>query len=296
MMHRAVAKICLLGAVLCALTTSRMEASQADEGNVQWMTNYSDAMKVAREQQKMLFILFADPASPRVAEAFLSESLAKEMTPELAEKYVWLKLSTTASIEVDGQQQPLLRHAAFSEMQGREGIAVIDLANTEAKYYGYVVSQFPFTPGRYYGREKTNVVLNLPPGTLTQRTMVYAVRIHPESPESTWGQPSNVLLSEAEAQSHYQAQIGVQGHHSWESRFHRINARLPGGLRSQEVVAESWPGKTLVDACVDCVDSWRHSSGHWGAVRRRQPLFGFDIKRGRNGIWYATGIFGNRGS
>jgi hypothetical protein len=29
-------------------------------------------------------------------------------------------------------------------------------------------------------------------------------------------------------------------------------------------------------------------------VRSRHPLFGYDIKRGQNGIWYATGIFGRR--
>ena len=59
------------------------------------------------------------------------------------------------------------------------------------------------------------------------------------------------------------------------------------------MVAESWGGETLVDACIECVHSWRQSSGHWNAVRRHQPLFGYDIKRGANGIWYATGIFGN---
>ncbi|HJT35965.1 MAG TPA: hypothetical protein VJ783_28310, partial [Pirellulales bacterium] len=41
------------------------------------------------------------------------------------------------------------------------------------------------------------------------------------------------------------------------------------------------------------VDSWRHSSGHWSAVYHRQPRFGYDMKRGVNGIWYATGLFGN---
>ncbi len=86
----------------------------------------------------------------------------------------------------------------------------------------------------------------------------------------------------------------MQGHHSWESRFHRINSKLPSGVVAQEVVAESWPNEGLVEACVDCVHSWRQSPGHWGAVRRRHPLFGYDIKRGRNGIWYATGIFGRR--
>jgi hypothetical protein len=60
---------------------------------------------------------------------------------------------------------------------------------------------------------------------------------------------------------------------------------------ASEVVAESWPNQTMIDSCLDCVDSWRHSSGHWGAVRRQHRFFAYDIRRGRNGIWYGTGIF-----
>jgi hypothetical protein len=124
--------------------------------------------------------------------------------------------------------------------------------------------------------------------------MIYAVRIHPEGPASTQGQFHTVLAEEAKSHANHQAAILLQGHHSWDSRFHRINAQLPGGVLAQEVVAESWPNESLVEACVDCVDSWRQSPGHWRAVRSRHPLFGYDIKRGRNGIWYATGIFGRR--
>jgi hypothetical protein len=29
-------------------------------------------------------------------------------------------------------------------------------------------------------------------------------------------------------------------------------------------------------------------------VRSRQSFFGYDMKRGRNGVWYATGIFARR--
>ncbi len=56
-------------------------------------------------------------------------------------------------------------------------------------------------------------------------------------------------------------------------------------------MAESWPNEDLVEACVDCVHSWRQSPGHWSAVQDRHRMFGYDIKRGVNGIWYATGIF-----
>ena len=75
------------------------------------------------------------------------------------------------------------------------------------------------------------------------------------------------------------------------SQRDQINARLPANLVANEVCAESWPGQTLVEAAEECVDCWRQSPGHWDHVRRRHALFGYDIQRGRNGIWYAAGIF-----
>ena len=35
-------------------------------------------------------------------------------------------------------------------------------------------------------------------------------------------------------------------------------------------------------------------SGHWDAVSSPHLLFGYDMKRGVNGIWYAAGIFAGR--
>jgi uncharacterized protein YkwD len=102
-----------------------------------------------------------------------------------------------------------------------------------------------------------------------------------------------LLEKEAQAQSQYQADIGVQGHHNWDSRFQRISGQLTGYAPPSEVVAESWPGQDLMDSCVDCVASWRQSPGHWSAVSGRHRVFGYDIRRGHNGIWYGTGIFAN---
>jgi hypothetical protein len=137
-----------------------------------------------------------------------------------------------------------------------------------------------------------NAALDLPPGTISQRTMVWAVRVHGEAPASTAGVQHAVLTQAAAEQSAYQARLGVQGHHRWETRVHQI--RTAAGVNgASEVVAESWPDENLIDACIDCVASWRQSPGHWQAVRTRHRLFGYDIRRGRNGIWYGTGIFGN---
>jgi hypothetical protein len=270
-------------------------APAPESGSLAWYTDYGQAMEAAIEQQRMLFIFFFDPQKPDAHRAFEEQSLADPRNREvLARDYVAARLPIDTTITSGGKPTELLKHPAYAEMLGRSGVAVLDFAHPEAEYFGRVVSTFPFVSGRYYSKPVLSTVLTLPPGTLTQRTMIYAVRIHPEAPASTQGQFNGVLADEANRHSTHQAAILVQGHHNWESRFHRINARLSSGVLAEEVVAESWPSENLVDACVDCVDSWRHSPGHWQAVRTRHPLFGFDIQRGRNGIWYATGIFGHR--
>jgi hypothetical protein len=193
---------------------------------------------------------------------------------------------------VNGQSQRVMESGAFGELHKRPGIAVIDFAHHDSHYAGAVVSILPLGAGTRCSTHEIAALLDLPPGTLTQRTLIYAVRIHPESPASTTGQLNPQLLQEAETHSQYQATIRLQGHHLWNTRFQRINRVLPAGWAASEVCAESWPGQGLIDAATECVRSWRLSSGHWGAVRTKHPYFAYDMKRGSNGVWYATGIFG----
>ena len=111
----------------------------------------------------------------------------------------------------------------------------------------------------------------------------------PRGPPAPWASPDERLLAEAESHSQYQARIRLQGHHGWSARFPRIAAMLGGSPR--EVCAESWPGQNLVESAIECVRCWRLSSGHWSAVQARNRAFGYDMKLGANGVWYATGIF-----
>jgi hypothetical protein len=143
-----------------------------------------------------------------------------------------------------------------------------------------------------YTPKQLEVIRNLPPGTPTQLALISAIRAHPDSPASTDGMCDPMLAKEAESHSLHQARIQRQGHHNWNRRFHRINSALPAGFTAIEVCAESWPGQSLDEAATECVNSWRQSPGHWKAVSEGYPLYGYDMKLGRNGIWYATGIFG----
>ena len=259
---------------------------------ITWHHDYARAMKLAEEQGRMMLIYFCDPGKRRPCNCFKAETLDHPVVCEKLRDYVCVQLPLDVKVTVDGKPMVLLEHGAFREMLGKSGIAIIDFTHRDAKYHGHVVSSFPITKKLRYTPERMAVILDLPPGTLTQRTLIYAVRIHPDRPVSTAGQVDPNLAKEASSHAKYQADIKLQGHHRWETRFRRINAELPDGLTAIEVCAESWPGENLVEAAIECVRCWRFSEGHWSAVRARHRVYGYDMKRGRNGIWYATGVFG----
>jgi hypothetical protein len=305
MFFRLSVSICVAA---CALALVR--SSAAAENELVWSNNYIKTMAQAKAEKKLMLVHFyraSDQTRKEAAEAGDSVANVERALEEpgvrekLAERFVLAKLPIDAEITAKGENLRLLNHGAFSELHKGPGVAIIDFAHEGADYYGYVVSVLPFTPGKYYRFRPSHLetLVHLPQGTLTQRSMILAVRIHPEHPASTNGADDPVLLSEASSQSRYQAQIRVQGHHNWESRFHRIMGKLLGrGTPGApvEVVAESWPNQDLMDSCVDCVASWRQSDGHWSAVKAQQASYGYDIQLSDNGIWYATGIFRQKGN
>jgi hypothetical protein len=270
-----------------------------------WQSDYYEAYRIAQRDKKLLLIYF-DPHPPirttematGITDDAIDRTLAATEDRERLADYVFARLPLDVTIAEDKKLVRLVDHPAFADIRNGGGLAIIDLAHPNTPYYTFVVSVLPLTNGKYYRfhPEYVPVLLDLPEGTLTQRTMIFAVRIHPESPASTRSKESPVLSDEASSHSRYQAQIGVQGHHQWASRFQRIISRLLGRgtpALPKEIVAESWPNQNLIDSCIDCVDSWRQSSGHWAAVKSPHDSYGYDIERGSNGIWYATGIFAN---
>jgi hypothetical protein len=270
------------------------EKSEAEStaAPLMWHEDYRTARDEAKAKKRFLFLWFADEKQTATNEKFQNEVLHHaQVRPALAGMTL-ARLSTSEVIEQEGKELTLLKHHAFEELKGGPGLAMVDYRDEGEKHYGWVVTIYPFHRGPI-SVAKLKVLCELPPGTLTQRTLIFAVRTHPSAPQSAWSPHSKYLAAEAEKHSLYQASILLQGHHHWESRFHEINANLGiGGAR--EVCAESWSGQPLLEAAEECVHSWSQSPGHWEAVSARHSYFGYDMKRGTNGVWYATGIFGGR--
>lgn len=291
---RAADEAAATGSTPAEATAPPAPAAMASAGGLDWYTDYYDACRAAVDQGRFLLINVTGAAGASAsatqqnAERYIAGNA--RLRDQLS-RVVRLRVSADATIDVDGQPRRLLSFSTFGELHGGAGFVLIDLANKNQSYYGHAVSVLPYASGKYYHwrPDYLSTILSIPAGSLTQRTMIWAVRIHPEGPRSTYGTHHPQLADGALQQASYQASVGQQGHQNFETRFHSLSAAA--GSSVSEVCAESWPGQTMIDSCIDCVDSWRHSSGHWNGVSRPHRAFGYDIRRGRNGIWYGTGIF-----
>ena len=260
-----------------------------DASPLVWQHDYGKACKIASDAEKLLCILFSEPGDRKSMQT-LEYTLRNDPTLQKStDRYIFANFPIDASVIVQAKRIKLLDHGAFHELHGKAGLAILDFRN-ESPHRGHVVSIYPLPDKSQITADELSVLLDLPVGTLTQRTLIFAVRTHPERPQSTTGNRSEILAKEAERHSMHQASLHLQGHHNWDTRFHRINALMKEGA-AKEVVAESWPGQNLFESACECVHSWRQSPGHWEAVRQSHLHYGYDMKRGANGVWYGTGIF-----
>ncbi|MBA4104373.1 MAG: hypothetical protein C0485_01345 [Pirellula sp.] len=267
------------------------KTSTVTVGGLEWRTDYNKAYQAAKRSKRMLLINLTSSSTNNVQSSVDQYMATNANVQKKLQNVERLRLPIEAEITVEGKLQRLVSFAAFSQLQGGAGFVLLDLKNEGTAYYGHAVNVLPYSSGKYYHWQNNSlsVVLDLPPGTLTQRTMIWAVRTHPEAPQSTYGTHHPTLANGAASHSNYQASIGQQGHQNFGSRFNQLSGATGGAV--SEVVAESWPNQNMIDSCIDCVRSWRGSSGHWRGVSGRHRAFGYDIRRGGNGIWYGTGIF-----
>ena len=255
-----------------------------------WQTDYDRATRLAMQQKKDLVIYFR-------SDDRLDNVVRNPEVQERLERFVCLQLP----VNYEYQGQRLLDHSALSEMLGRPGFVVVSYHDDQLPFYQEAVSVHPFVRSHYgwvpeYGVNAVCTILDLPPeATLTQRSMIYAVSVHPERPRSILARLHTAFLDHAQRHSRRQAQMQNQHHADIIAAMNRFQGQVGQSLMASEVVAESWGnvvgGENVLEAAFSCVDAWRHSSGHWGAVSRNHAYFGYDIARGANGTWYATGIF-----
>lgn len=263
--------------------TVTAEEGMRSLGELHWYTDYAEAYSHARRTHSKLLIVFQEELSNR-HETFEREVLASDELMNGLLDYVRVVVPTSET--TPDEEGLLLEHSSFKHMQRMPGVAILDLSNPDAETFGHLVSAFPFSSGRSYTKSEMQTILGLPEGTITQRTLVYALRRHPGRPRSAYGAAHPYLMQQAHSHSGTMARTRSVGHHNWGYRFGQIS-RAVGPARE---VAVAGRGYTLVDAANDCIRTWRSSPSHWNMMIRNARYMGYDMVQAGNGMWYATGI------
>ena|GEM_PF-608498 len=290
---------------------------------VLWETDFEYAKKLAQQSTRNLLIyLYADYdqdihealANLPVVSAcreFDTHTLNDVFVRSGLDCFVPLKLPIDAKIiDETGEKQSIYTLPGFEHMLGHPGLIVIDFAHRDMPYYGEVVGILPFLGQPFLGghdldhpadsvrlpdancrrAEQTEIFLTLPAGTLTQRTLTYAVRTHHDKPLSSGGVPAPIVVRLATEHAEYQAERGRLGHQNFGVRSYQAKEVLGGGSPS-EICAQSRPGLGLFEGAISCMRAWRNSGAHWTIARRHHTYYGYDMVLGRNGAWYAVGFF-----
>ena len=224
-------------------------------------TEYFPAYAEARSSGKMLLIDFGTHFDFNTVDAKKLES------------YVLCRVPLDYTIPIDGKKARLIDAPAFDCLQKQAGIAVVNLR--DKSHFRETVSVLP---ERYAVGDYVEALLDLPAGSLTQRTLTWAFRVHQERPACTSGTADPTLMDHADRQSLYQAQSNAMFHSS----------SFPGSF---EIVAQSWMANAnVVDVAVDLVNLWRSSPAHWGAASTAWSRYGVDMQS-NGSVWYATGVF-----
>ncbi|MCI0379703.1 MAG: hypothetical protein L0215_19025 [Gemmataceae bacterium] len=259
---------------------------------MRWQADYAKATDLAMKEKKDLLIYFRDKGE--LDEAFENEEVRQKL-----KNFVCLRVP----LDHEFEGKKLLNYSVLEDMQGKPGLAIVSYHDKKLPTFAAPVSIHPCTPSRYrwvpdYGVAQVKIILDLPAfATLGQRSMIYAIRVHPEVPQSVFSTCHPAFLDHAQAHSQRQASTQRQHHANLITVMSTLRAKVEGGFGgAQEVVAESWGRfvgrENVLEAAFACIDAWRHSSAHWGAVARRHSYFGYDIAQSSSGTWYATGIFG----
>jgi len=222
---------------------------------------YYPAFIEARKSGKMLLVDFGTSFDFKTVDA---KSL---------DRYVICRVPVDYSLKIDGKQARLIDAPAFTCLQKQPGIAVVDLHNKE--HFRETVSVLP---QRYAVAYYVGALLDLPAGSLTQRTLTWAFRVHAEHPPCTNGTADPTMMDHADHHSLNQANSN--------SMYH--SGSFPGSF---EIVAQSWMSNANVaDVAVDLVNLWRSSAPHWGAAITAWSRYGVDMQT-NGSVWYATGVF-----
>ena len=160
-----------------------------------WHQDYLAGYQQAMQEKRPLLMQFRDISEPDVSESRIAGFGAPELQP-LLENFV--RVSMPVGSIVPGQttgQAPsrLLDHRSFRHLNGKAGVVIIDLTEPSAANFARVVSALPLPSDGRFSPEILSKLLQLPAGSIGQRTLLLSIRTATSAPDFTVGEQQPLL-------------------------------------------------------------------------------------------------------
>ena len=239
----------------------------------------------------MLFIYFCDAAADSPCDRFKKETLDDPQVRRKLQDYVCLRLPLDAKITVQGKPVVLLEHEAFREMLGKPGVAIVDYRASDAKLRG--------VGGQRVSDHRDALVHAGTDGGDSDSSAGHA---HPADADLRRADPSR-----PSGQHRRRAASRAVGGGPRAIRSIRPTFACKGISSGTRVFAASSRGCRAAARRARCAPrvgaarTWSRRPSSASAAGGSRPatgapcaprsrFFGYDMKRGANGVWYATGI------
>mgnify|MGYP000635364716 CR=1 FL=1 len=174
------------------------ELRAEDPPAIAWQSDYVAAYQKAEAARRMLVIYFSETAPADESQACVATLFAAAEFRRGFAGMTCLRLPLDAKVaDEEGRPIRLIDHFSMTELHKQPGFALIDFREPESKHFARVVSLLPIGGKRRPTIAGVAALADLPAGSLTQRTLIWAVRIHGESPASTSGRFEPILAAAA---------------------------------------------------------------------------------------------------
>lgn len=257
-------------------------------GILSWEQDYLTAYKAATELRKPLLIVFRDTVDPESINSPSTGLAVPDLVP-LLDSFVRLALPSNTTIPGQAGGTLLLEHRAFRHLNIHPGIAIVDLTDPESSWYGRVVSALPQPPNGRYSPELVRPLLQLPSGTVTHRSLLFALQN--ATPQSQFAslESTTTLNRLADRNCRFMAQYGQAGAFDASNRRAAVSTEFGETAQVRELFFASDDRQTIQDAAALAVEAWVRNPDDFRSLNGIVDGYGLEMFQSpESGRWFAT--------
>jgi len=266
--------------------------------SLKWHSDYIAAYVEASQEKRYLLMLFRDAVAGGEPLASIDDVFAPSMRPIL-EQFSRVELPLNAVMpsladknndtQKKGLPNLLLKHRSFRHLGTQPGIAVVDLTNRSSPNYARVVSVLPLPESSQFQNDSLTLALNLPKGTISQRTLLFAIRSTVPDSSLSMREFNSTLVELAHRNSRYMANSGQAGSFDQETHRQRIEQEFGPQAELKQLVFATDSEATIHEAALQAVTSWIETSESFDVLDAPATAMGMDMFQNfESGRWFVT--------